>query len=79
MTPLGTGVYTMGDPQYTHADFAYKVLESEGLGYAVLHYFGRDISRDVDDYALAAVWEQAYDALRFIEQTLTRWRGESDD
>ena len=68
-------------PQYTHADFADKVLENEGLGYAVLHYFGRDISEDVDDYALAAVWQQAYDALHFIEQTLTRWEmeGESDE
>ena len=45
----------MGNPLYTHADFAMKVLEFEGLGYAVLHYFGRDISECTDDYALATV------------------------
>ena len=67
-------MYTMVNPQYTHADFACKVLEHEGLGYAVLAYFGRDISGDVDDYELAVLWEQAYDALSRIETKLMDWR-----
>ena len=66
----------MDNSQFTHEDFAMKVLEYEGLGYAVLHYFGRDISGDVDDYELAVLWGQAYDALSRIETKLVTWMGE---
>jgi hypothetical protein len=38
-------------------------VEDEGLEYALLHYFGRDITDEVDDEELLALWEQAYDKL----------------
>lgn len=61
----------------THGEFAYAAIDAESLGYAVLHYFGRDISDEVDDYELVTLWETAYDALLRIQRKLERWQREA--
>lgn len=54
------------EPEYTLLEFAEHV-DNEGLDYAILHYYGKDISDKVDDKELVELWAQAYDVLEKIE------------
>ena len=67
--------------KYSRRDFAYKVLEYEGLGYAVTSYFGRDIGDvlDAPDDELTAWWDTASVALHNIEQRLEQWCNDDAD
>jgi hypothetical protein len=51
----------------TVEELAYKV-DNEGLGYAVLDYFGRQV--DVDDDTVKQAWAEAYDALDRLRQLI---------
>lgn len=43
-------------------------VETEGLGYAVQHYLGRDVNSE--DKKLNKLWKQAYDALEALQDYL---------
>lgn len=51
-------------------DFAYYVLESEGLGYSLVGKFGPDISHIVDDVKLQELWKKASLAVSEVEDYL---------
>lgn len=50
-------------------DFAEKV-DNEGMDYAILHYFGEDISDEVNDKELIKLWKEAYKILVKIEEKI---------
>ncbi len=50
----------------TAADLAYRI-EDEGIGYAVLHYYGREIECDGDP-VFEALWKAAFDAMKALEE-----------
>lgn len=58
----------------TKHEFA-QAVDSEGLGYAILHYYGRYISERIpeDESGFAELWAEAYDLLSTIEVILEQW------
>jgi hypothetical protein len=46
-----------------------EIIECEGLGYAVQYYMSGE---NIDDPELARLWDDAQEALRKIEQKLTK-------
>lgn len=58
----------------TPQDMVYRV-EYEGVGYAVQHYYGRDVSCP-EDPELEAAWKAAYDALTKLDDILTKYQGQ---
>lgn len=57
----------------TLKEFAWKV-NNEGIGYAVLHYWGRDINLVIEDQdEFIEKWQQAYDLLVFLQDKIDEW------
>lgn len=57
-------------PSITDIEFAWKVMENEGLDYALLFYFGRDPGDALDDPEILKLWQTAYDALLPLSERL---------
>ena len=57
----------------TPEDMVYQINE-EGIGYAIQHYYGRNISCP-EDPEFEAAWKAAYDAMAKVSEFVDKYKG----
>lgn len=62
------------------SDFAWRVMEGEGLDYSLTSYFGPDISTELpEETEFVELWRKASGLLTEIESILYDWQNEEDE
>ena len=59
-----------------YSDFEYR-LSAEGEGYAIKHYYGRNIEHS--DEILVKLWAEAYDKLIELEDYISKKSSEEEN
>lgn len=66
------------EPEMTMLEFA-EIVDNEGLDYAILHYFGKDIADKIDDKEMVELWTKAYDILFQIDSRIEDALNDGED
>lgn len=63
----------MPNGYHSKYDFGWKI-DNEGLGYAMLHYFGDLTPDDDSEKEFCDEWNRARPILQWLEDTINEWQ-----